>query len=231
MSQELNSTITLKEEYIEQVTTIVTQVVEDFVNQGGQEKNIESIIQRSISEIIAEKNNTGKLDLSDDFGLRDRHPAISAMAYDSEVLFLITNVDDVKTPFGFKTTASIIIPRKFTKTFRSIFLNTYPAREYVKVPITVFFLLGRKYYFDFDGKEISLSQWIHSMEEFSRGGSEEADYKHMFVLIPKGWKLEATAIELYVRRTKNIKNGLTGAYTNVGGMKYSPRIDADYNRY
>ena len=221
-----------KDEYIETVTTIVTQVVGDVMSLDRNKCDIEKIVTKVVAEITVEEEKVKcKLNLEDDFDLRKRHPKINAMSYDAEVVFLITNAKDVKAKFGYETTSCAIIPRKFTKNYRTLFLRNYENRQFEKVPLTMFMVLGRKYYFDLDGNEINLEQWVHSMEDYSRGGSEEADYKHMFVFIPKEWKEEACSIQTYLLRRKAVNEGCTGAHTGTGGMKYVTNIKPEYNRY
>ena len=152
------------------------------------------------------------LDLTDDEGLRTRHPDINGLLHDDESLFLIGSPTDFTTlPFGFITTGAIIIPRAQRKNYREHFLRTHANANYVKASLNEFLLLERCYYFTTKGIEISLEQWISSMDCWANF-PDNKDLK--FLMMPKAWLVESLAIGKYIRRKECKENGYTGSYNS-----------------
>ena len=152
------------------------------------------------------------LDLTDDEGLRTRHPEINSIIHDDESLFLVGNPSDfTKLPFGFVTTGAVIIPRAQRKSYRENFLRTHVNANYVKASIDEFLLLERCYYFTSKGTEISLDQWVNSMDCWAAFPDER---KNKFLLMPKAWLVESMAIKKFIRRKFCKDNGYTGSFNS-----------------
>jgi len=179
------------------------------------------VIDRALSTIMGHDEDccvcsqpvVPKLNLTDDIGLRDRHPAVNQMLNDGEISFLLVDPSAFKPriPREFVTTSAIVIPN-CGKVFRNVFLSTYEKFKYEKISLKDFLILKRGYIFDQNATLKDAPIW-KNMAPPRIIFREESD---QLVYVPMTWAKEIRAIKLYLRRNYCLDNGYTGA-TNESG--------------
>ena len=132
---------------------------------------------------------------------------------DESVLFLISELDDVKNEVG-KHTGAIVISRADKKIFREHFLSTYSYMKYRSSTLFHFKLLYRYQLLTLQG-EVLPDNWDLSMDKFLLKTVDVTDFDRK-IIMPAKWVLSAAYCEK--------------AYRNAQAMKSDQAI-ADYPQF
>ena len=139
------------------------------------------------------------LDLTDNHGLRVRHPTIHQLSYDGEISFMISRPED-ECSQNIRDQGAMITERADQEYFRSIFLNLFPENNFKKVQLSKFLILQRPLVFGPDGKGLD-NDWF-CQNSFKR---TEENPEHIYVVMPLEWAEDSDAVERFLARMARIE--------------------------
>ena len=139
------------------------------------------------------------MDLRDDFELRNRHPEIHQLSYDSEVLFMLIKPEN-DVPENVFDSGAFLVDRTNQEDFRKKFLFYYPENEFQKMPISSFFALKRPIVYDEHGNLVRDDWHLDTGREIPI-----INHDHIFVVMPRQWAEDSEAVKRFNARMDRVK--------------------------